>query len=125
MVGQLLYVGLGGFFGAICRFLVAKYTANTLGAFPVGTLLVNVTGSFVLAFISYSVLQGKDIPVDFRSFMTIGFIGAYTTMSTFSYESMRFFDQGEYAYFFLNLLLNIGLCFGAVILGRMCAMMFK
>lgn len=108
--------------GAISRFLVAKYTANLFGPFPFGTLFVNITGSFVLAFISYSVLNGRDISPEFRSFATVGFIGAYTTMSTFSYETMRFLDQGEYGYFALNFLLNIGLCLLAIALGRYCAL---
>ena len=98
---QLLFVGLGGFLGAISRFLVSKYTTNALGIFPVGTLIVNVTGSFVLALISYLVLEGRNIPPDVRNFATVGFIGAYTTMSTFSFETMRFLDQGEYNYFAL------------------------
>ena len=121
---QILYVGVGGFLGAISRFLVAKYTAHTIGSFPVGTLIVNVTGSFVLAFISYLVLDGKNISPEFRSFATVGFIGAYTTMSTFSYETMRFLDQGEYGYFILNVVLNIGLCLSAIVLGRYCAVFF-
>ena len=91
---QILYVGLGGFLGAISRFLTAKYTTNFLGTFPIGTLFVNVTGSFVLAFISYLVIFGKNISPDARSFITVGFIGAYTTMSTFSFETMRYLDQG-------------------------------
>lgn len=119
----IFYVGLGGFFGAISRFLVAKYTTNMLGTFPVGTLFVNVTGSFVLAFISYLVLFGRNISPDFRSFATIGFIGAYTTMSTFSFETMRFLDQGEYGYFALNFFLNVGLCLLAIALGRYFALL--
>lgn len=122
---QLLYIGLGGFLGAIGRFLIAKYTTNMVGTFPVGTLFVNITGSFVLAFISYLVIFGKNISPDFRSFATIGFIGAYTTMSTFSFETMRFLDQGEYWYFALNIFLNVGICFLAIALGRYCALLLS
>jgi CrcB protein len=125
MYMQILYIGLGGFLGAISRFLITKYTINILGTFPLGTLLVNVTGSFILAFISYSVLFGKDISPEFRSFSSIGFIGAYTTMSTFSYETMRFLDQGQYTYFALNFFLNIGLCLTAIVLGRYCALLLS
>lgn len=123
MVNQLLLVGIGGFLGAISRFLVSKYTASTLGVFPIGTLIVNVTGSFVLALISYLVLEGRNISPDVRNFATVGFIGAYTTMSTFSFETMRFLDQGEYNYFALNILFNIILCFGAIALARYCALL--
>lgn len=124
-MAQILYIGLGGFLGAISRFLVSKYTTQMLGSFPLGTLIVNVTGSFILAFISYSVIFGKNIPTDFRSFLGIGFIGAYTTMSTFSFETMRFLDQGEYGYFFLNIVLNLGLCLSAIVLGRYTALLIK
>jgi fluoride exporter len=120
---QVFFIGIGGFLGAISRFLITKYTTNFLGIFPFGTLFVNVTGSFLLAFISYSVLFGKDISPEFRSFATIGFIGAYTTMSTFSYETMRLLDQGQYGYFILNISLNIGLCLSAIVLGRYCALL--
>lgn len=120
---ELFFIGIGGSLGAISRYLVTKSTVNLFGMFPFGTLLVNVTGSFLLAFISYSVLFGKELPNEFRNFATIGFFGAYTTMSTFSHESMRFFDQGHYSHFMFNILLNIGLCLGAIILGRYCALL--
>ncbi|HSX09389.1 MAG TPA: fluoride efflux transporter CrcB [Candidatus Saccharimonadales bacterium] len=122
-MNQLLLVGLGGFLGAISRFMVSKYTTTTFGIFPIGTLIVNVTGSFILALISYLVLEGRNISPDVRNFATIGFIGAYTTMSTFSFETMRFLDQGEYSYFALNVILNIVLCFSAIALGRYCALL--
>jgi fluoride exporter len=122
-MNQLFYVGAGGFLGAICRFLISKYSTNMIGTFPFGTLLVNVTGSFLLAFISYSVLFGKNISPDFRNFVSVGFIGAYTTMSTFSYETMRFLDQKEYGLFITNALLNVGICFIAIALGRYCALL--
>ena len=122
-MNQVLFVGFGGFFGAICRFLISKYTTNIFGTFPLGTLMVNVTGSFVLAFISYSVLFGKNISPDFRNFAAVGFIGAYTTMSTFSFETIRFLDQGEYGQFALNVFLNIGLCFIAIVLGKCAALL--
>lgn len=120
---QILLIGVGGFFGSICRFLVSRYASAINGTFPYGTLFVNVTGSFLLAFISYSVLYGKNIPPEIRSLVSIGFIGAYTTMSTFSYETMRFLDQGEYLQFFLNMGLNIFLCFLFIALGRYFALL--
>lgn len=119
----ILYVGIGGFFGSISRFLISRYASSHLGTFPYGTLFVNVTGTFILAFINYLVLEGRNIPADYRNLITIGFIGAYTTMSTFSFESMRFLDQGEYVPFILNILCNLGLCLGAVALGRYCALL--
>lgn len=119
----VIYVGIGGFFGAICRFFIARLAPSYLGTFPYGTLFVNVTGTFILAFINYLVLEGRAIPADYRNLITVGFIGAYTTMSTFSFESMRFLDQGEYMHFALNIFLNLGLCLVAVALGKYCALL--
>ena len=115
---KILYIGLGGFFGSIARFLVAKFIDNYISSFPLGTLFVNVTGSFVLGFIVYSVASGKNISPDFRDFATIGFIGAYTTMSTFAYESFRLAEINETLFFALNLGLNLILCLLAVYFGK-------
>ena len=92
---KILYIGLGGFFGSIARFLTAKFVNNFFPNFPFGTLIVNVAGSFVLGFLLYSVAFGKNISSDLRDMAAIGFIGAFTTMSTFAYESFRLGELGE------------------------------
>ena len=119
---QLIYIGIGGFLGAISRFLVAKLINNYFTSFPLGTLIVNVSGSFMLGIIIYSIFNGKDISPEFRDFMTIGFIGAFTTMSTFAYESFRLGELSEYLYFGLNIFLNVFLCLLAVYLGKELAL---
>ena len=120
---KILYIGLGGFFGSIARYLAAKHINNLTGNFPLGTLFVNVTGSFILGFIIYSVASGKNIPSEFRDFATIGFIGAYTTMSTFAYESFRLAELSEVIFFILNVVLNVGLCLLAVYFGKELAVL--
>ena len=123
---QALYIGLGGFLGAVSRWLMSKTTSGWLGAFPLGTLLVNIIGSFVLGFIMYSVAYGKTISPEFRNFATVGFIGAFTTMSTFSYETVRLFELKDYTLFIINFLTNVVLCLAAIIAGRYLAMtLFK
>ncbi|MCI0448158.1 MAG: CrcB family protein [Chlorobi bacterium] len=72
---QILYIGLGGFVGAVSRFLVSRYLSNLLPSFPLGTLVVNIAGSFVLGFIVYSAALGKNISSDVRDFITIGVLG--------------------------------------------------
>ena len=119
---QLIYIGIGGFLGAVSRFLLAKFINNYFTSFPLGTLIVNVSGSFLLGFIIYSVLDGRNVSPDVRDFSTIGFLGAYTTMSTFAYESFRLGELSEYLYFGLNIFLNVFLCLLAVYLGRELAL---
>ncbi len=122
---QILYIGLGGFLGAIMRFLISRFAGNYFSSFPLGTLIVNVTGSLLLGFIVYSVSFGKNISPEFRDFMTIGFIGAFTTMSTFAYESFRLAELSEFMYLFFNLFLNVFLCLLAVYVGREFAMILN
>jgi CrcB protein len=116
---QVLIVGAGGFFGAISRYLVARLTSGLLGSFPLGTLLVNVSGSFLIALILYSASFGTYlISPEFRNFATIGFIGAFTTMSTLAYETFHFTELSDYLMAGLNIGLNITLCLLAIYLGK-------
>jgi len=120
---HILLIGAGGFLGAISRYAVSKYLNNFVTTFPLGTFTVNVIGSLLLGFILYSVSFGKSIPTNMRDFFTIGFIGAFTTMSTFAYESFRLFEGKEFFYFGLNLFFNIFLCLAAVYAGKELAIL--
>lgn len=119
---QLIYIGIGGFLGAISRYLLSRFINNFVTSFPLGTLIVNAAGSFLLGLIIYSILNGKNVSPELRDFMTIGFIGAFTTMSTFAYESFRLGELSEYLYFALNIFLNVFLCLLAVYLGKELAL---
>lgn len=120
---QILYIGAGGFIGAVSRFLVSRYLNNLLPAFPLGTLVVNITGSFVLGFVMYSISLGKSISPDMRDFITIGILGGFTTMSSFAYESFRLAELNQVMLFALNAALNIVLCIAAVYAGKELAVM--
>ena len=86
----LLLIGLGGFAGAIARYLVDGAVAErTDGAFPWGTLVVNATGSFVLGLLFALTADRAILPAEIRGPVLIGFIGAYTTFSTWMLESWR------------------------------------
>lgn len=120
---HVIYIGLGGFIGAVSRYLVTKYLGNLIPSFPLGTLAVNILGSFALGFIVYSVAQGKTISPDMRDFITIGIIGGFTTMSTFAYESFRMAELNQMLFFALNIALNIILCIAAIYAGKELAML--
>lgn len=120
---KILYVGLGGFLGSVTRYLIAKFVNNYFTNFPLGTLFVNVTGSFLLGFLVYSFITGKNISPEFRDFSTIGFIGAYTTMSTFAYESFRLIELSETLFFVFNIVLNVVLCLLAIYFGKELAVL--
>lgn len=120
-----LFIGAGGFLGAVARYLISRYLSNFFPSFPLGTLVVNVSGSFLLGFIMYSVAYGRSIPSDLRDLITIGFIGAFTTMSTFSYETIRLTEINEFLFAFLNLTLNLFLCLGAVYLSKELAILIN
>lgn len=122
---QIIYIGIGGFLGTIARFLVSRYFNNFTNNFPLGTLIVNVSGSLLLGFILYSVAQGKNISPELRDLLTIGFIGAYTTMSTFAYESFRLAELNEIMLLAVNLFLNISLCLLAVYFGKELAILIS
>ncbi|QOR01870.1 fluoride efflux transporter CrcB [Campylobacter sp. 2014D-0216] len=117
MITTILAVGLGGFLGAIARMLTSNFFNKIIPHnFPYGTLMVNIIGSFLIGlFFSYA--NSKGINIHTKSFLSTGFMGAFTTFSTFSYENLLFLQSGDYLHFVLNVVLNIGLCLLAVWLG--------
>lgn len=125
MIIHIIAIGTGGFFGSVARYLLSKFINEHFSSLPVGTLTVNVIGSLLLGFIVYSVSFGKTISPEIRDLMTIGFIGGFTTMSTFAYESFRLFELNELTMFALNVFLNILLSLLAVYLGRELAILLS
>ncbi len=119
----ILYVGIGGFLGAVARYLVDGFViARTGAAFPWGTLVVNLTGSFALGLLFALSIERGVLPADIRAPVLIGFIGAYTTFSTLALESWRLFENGSYALGLANLVgsmaLGIVAVVGGLLLGR-------
>jgi CrcB protein len=119
-------VGLGGFLGAIARFWLGGYISNRLGTrFPYGTFVINITGSFLIGLIITLLAENTHWNPNWRYLIPIGFIGAYTTFSTFEYETLRSVQDGEYLVAFLNVSLSVVVGFasvwGGVIAGRMLA----
>ena len=100
----LILIGIGGFAGAISRYLVDGFvTDRTAGAFPWGTLVVNATGSFVLGLLFAATTERAIFPSEIRGPVMIGFIGAYTTFSTYMLESWGLVESGSYGAAIANL----------------------
>jgi len=107
----ILLVGAGGFLGAISRYVVDGFVSSaTAGRFPFGTLVVNLTGSFVLGLLFALSIERAVLPSTIRAPVLIGFIGAYTTFSTLTLETWRLVEDGSYALATANL-------FGSMLLG--------
>ncbi len=113
---QLLYVTIFGGLGCASRYLVTLGTQHLFGrAFPYGTLLVNVVGSFLLGLLL--TLGFRQLPLSRELYMglTVGFMGGFTTFSAFSYQSLMLFEEGHLWGAAVNILLNVVLCLLAVV----------
>ncbi|OUR61495.1 camphor resistance protein CrcB [Colwellia sp. 39_35_sub15_T18] len=112
------FVALGGACGASLRFYISQLVLNWLGkGFPFATLVVNITGSFVMGAL-YQLIEHEllDIHVH-RTLLGIGFLGAFTTFSTFSLDTLLLLQQGDVLKAGINVLLNVSLCIAAAGLG--------
>ena len=91
------YVFVGAGFGGIARYAVAMFVDEQLApSFPLATLLINVTGSFLLGVIMRLALHSDAVNPELRALLATGFCGGYTTFSTFSYETARLIETGDY-----------------------------
>jgi CrcB protein len=117
---SIIYIGIGGFIGAVFRFLLST-TLQGSSRFPLGTLGVNILGAFTLSFITYSGEKALAIPEPSRLFLTVGLLGAFTTMSTFSLESFKLLEQEQNIMFITNLTLNNLLCLAGIYLGKIAS----
>jgi CrcB protein len=121
MVGVLL-IGVGGFVGAIARYLVDLEITQRFASFPWGTLAVNVSGSLAVGLLFALVTERAALPAELRGPLMIGFLGAYTTFSTLALESWRMIEDGAWLLAALNLggsvLIGMIAVVGGLALGR-------
>ena len=100
---NIIAIALGGSLGAVSRYLLSKYVSGYFGAiFPWGTLAVNLIGSLLIGFL-FGLAEKTIIPASIRTFVMIGFIGAFTTFSTYVLESVNLFRDGEIKLGLLNI----------------------
>jgi len=122
-LGKIVLIGLGGFLGAVLRYLVSG-TVQTWAkgsAFPFGTLAVNLAGCLLIGLLSQLVETRNILSPEARAFVFIGTLGAFTTFSTFGNESLNLFKEGQNLLSFLNVGTQILFGLGAVWLGQVCA----
>jgi len=114
-----LWVGIGGALGSIARFWLSGLIAERYPVFPVNTLVINITGSFLIGiFAAMGVPEGRIyLAPGMRTFLMIGICGGFTTFSSFSLQTFKLAGDGEWLYAGLNILLSVALCLVAVWLG--------
>jgi CrcB protein len=118
-----LLVGVGGFLGANARYVTSRWIGTWVDArFPLGTFLVNMSGSFLLALLA-GLLAGRIVPRsdDVRLALGVGFLGAFTTFSTFEFETHALFEDGVWLPALTNIFLSLFLGLLAVRVGLVAA----
>jgi len=115
---KYLMVGIGGFLGSVLRFWLGSFIGGRLGArFPYGTFVINVTGSFLIGMILTVLATKAHWSPNWRYLIPISFIGGYTTFSTFEYETLRLFQDGQLFTAMLNITLSVVVGFAGVWVG--------
>ncbi|WP_337872798.1 fluoride efflux transporter CrcB [Ignavibacterium sp.] len=111
------FVMAGAAFGGLLRYIVADLVQkNSKIIFPFGTLSVNIAGSFLIGLIIFILGEREIITPEVRLFLTVGLCGGFTTFSTFSYETLMLFQEAEFLYAAINIVLNVVLSITAIYL---------
>jgi len=126
---KFLLIGLGGAIGAVARYIVSGIDYKwSFGIFPVSTLIVNLSGSFVIGFL-WGLFEVFAVSSNMRMFIFIGILGGFTTFSTFALENFNLLKDGERNIAFLNILisnmLGIGLVFAGYLIAKLVVNFYK
>ncbi|EJF89361.1 fluoride efflux transporter CrcB [Bartonella tamiae] len=118
-----LYVALGGAIGSIGRFWLGLAMAGLSKNLPVGTIVINIIGSFIIAFFGALSIVGAKFPMseNLRLFVLVGLCGGFTTFSSFSLQSIELLREGAFIRGILNIFLSVVLCLCATTIGFYCA----
>ncbi len=120
---MILYIAIFGALGCLSRYFISGWVYTLLGiGFPYGTFVVNIIGAFIIGLIMEYSLYSEIISPNIRVALTIGFLGGLTTFSTFSYETFRLLEDGEFIIALLNILASVMVCilftWGGIIAAR-------
>jgi len=121
-VNDVLVISIGAILGANARWFLSRFAARLLGpVFPYGTLFINITGSFIVGF--FMIWSSERVLLDprWRLLVVIGFCGAFTTFSSFAFETMAYFEQGQWLLLLTNFFSNNLLCLGGALAGMALA----
>ena len=117
-----LIIGIGGLLGAISRYSVALWIGQKWGrSFPHGTFVINVSGSFFIGLIMALSVERLMVNPQWRMFLTVGFLGAYTTFSTFEFETGTLVKDGEWMLAGMNVVFSVAAGFAALKIGEFIA----
>ncbi len=116
-------IAMGGALGAVARFAMSHQVYQWFGReFAWGTLSVNVLGSFIMGFVAILLVDKLDASTEWRAFIMVGFLGAFTTFSTFSFETMQYIQIGEFNKAIFNMAISLITClmavWGGLMIGR-------
>ena len=116
---EILSVGLGGFLGAISRYIISMQASRLFtGRIPIGTLCVIILGGLLIGLILELNSRTNVVSPQMKLFLTTGLMGGLTTFSTFSYETVGLFSDGSYTSAMINIILNVVLSLVGVIIGK-------
>jgi fluoride exporter len=119
---NLLIISLGAIVGANARYLISRLAIKQLGpVFPYGTLLINVAGSAIVGFFIIWTTERVLADPRWRLLIVVGFCGSFTTFSSYAFETMAYFEQGQWLLLLTNVLSNNILCLGGALAGMALA----
>ena len=117
-IANIAIISVGAIFGANARWILSRYAAKVIGpVFPYGTLFINVAGSFIVGFFMIWASERVLLDPRWRLLVVVGFCGAFTTFSSFAFETMAYFEQGQWLLMTTNFFANNVFCLAAVLAG--------
>jgi CrcB protein len=119
---DILTISAGAIVGANARWIISRYVAKVISpVFPYGTLVINVSGSFIVGFFLIWTTERVLVDPRWRLLIVVGFCGAFTTFSSFAFETMAYFEQGQWLLMAANFLSNNVICLAAALAGMALA----